>query len=696
MIKLKRIFSLLPAVMLAALLGSCADDRLPADDIAEYKDPNLKQGSLTVAFAISADRQPLGRGALKDVNDANDGDYVDGIFSEHHIGPGGNFAIFFRSDNSFHSYSFLTLPEDIPDERPNVEIHYRAKITGIHEELPLNCMVIINASLSLSETIMNLTAADNITTAINKMVEANGNPAQIGVNRNGNDVFFTMSTSAYIEGGAVRRTVPVTSVNVQDDDIGFDEKKVVHIQVERMLAKFTFKISPKEKVVYDPAGRIFTYENNEIVYCSGFLADGTPQYVPRHWKAQITGWDVNAVEKKEHVLKNINPAGNYFSDWVWNVPADWRTYWAEDFNYTQSDYPWQYHKAYNNKKVASKTGNYPHVPYYLEKGDNNYLLNYSYTKLDNHDFDRSVFVPENTYDAARVGDLDSRTPLLAGSHLLVTARLLTDVKTENTYEATDVYRDINGIFYTDPRDAFWAQVYAFNLSLKSQIQMRFHAYNWDGNENRTITVGNQVKTIEVGDTLTAYTKDGNYSLYLYDKPVTRDLVQGLSTDFFKPAQTKDGDGKLLPWIDGLNIRNADGTQLKIYHYIDERIDITSGDATKPNTNDRMYLGYATENDFKSIWLEWAAEMEHYTDGRMYYAAPAFIRKAEDESQKDIYGVVRNNWYSYTLTEVRKLGYPVDKPDDPIVPNTTALYDRLNITLDIIDWHKLTTEGAIFP
>ncbi|MCH5237536.1 MAG: fimbria major subunit, partial [Muribaculaceae bacterium] len=115
---------------------------------------------------------------------------------------------------------------------------------------------------------------------------------------------------------------------------------------------------------------------------------------------------------------------------------------------------------------------------------------------------------------------------------------------------------------------------------------------------------------------------------------------------------------------------------------------------EPTDNDKYGIwaqipsGTKDDNDIQSIFYEISGPVDCYNHGLMYYAIPIYAQEAngtpalgtsslpypnspagfEDLSLKYYYGVIRNNWYNFTLHSIGDLGYPVENPNKPIVPN----------------------------
>lgn len=485
--------------------------------------------------------------------------------------------------------------------------------------------------------------------------------------------FFTMCNSVYIDGDGKK----IIASEVDTDKIytsymealeqAWKGNAAVTAYVERLTARFTLEFSNCESTGQD--GYIYVPENNQMVVFSHINDNGIPYYDEAtnsssgySYKIKITGWGVNALEQKHFLFRNINVAGNYFANWY--SSENHRVYWSEDCNYTKATYPWQYRQAIDE----------PAIPYY--KGQDNILRNRSFSELDG--FQKYAYSPENTYNFADADfslTLDSRVELLAGTHVIVCAQLLTNLDDVNSHVAKDVYRDRNGTYYRSEEDCFKSLVCVLNNTVSSRSFLKFRHYDW------TKGGGNQ----------TLYAKtDGSYYLYYNGTKLTpamlKSFVNQNKGNLMSDATLKNGDGKRLVWMDGMEIKDDAGKPLQIYTNIDEV------DPTKD-----IWLREATTDDVKSLIYEYIGAVDHFNEGKMYYAIPVgFIKNgtnADGTDKYSVYGVVRNCAYSIVVTDVTGLGTSVDNIDEPIVPNKVSTHDHLFVSFEILNWH--VTEESVW-
>lgn len=493
-----------------------------------------------------------------------------------------------------------------------------------------------------------------------------------------------------------------------------------------------------------------------LIFFEGLSDDGSIIYVAAHnWRIRVTGWGINALETKNHLFKQIKP-DSYWDDYAWNDPSYYRSYWSEDPHYGDRDkddkellYPWQYRDAVDRESVNG-FHYYNNTPYFNDNNTNpgwSPLKNYSYDYFVNqtyplnpkdngeriNNFDRVVYTPENTYGNLKQ-NLDSRINLLAGTHLIVCAQLEVDLNDNGNYVVQDWYRDRSGIFYKSERDCFVSFAHSLNQLLRSQESMKYPLYDWSHGGYIFYDIKDWIAKPNKGDDVKGGMKymlynDGYYKVYFTDiylaklvddkeKPEGYMTPEQFTTTFgqMKAANILYGDGKLLPWFEDeknnllLKIKTCsvseDGTivdrgsnDLYIYEKDDDSKLASNGlvaEITPGKERDAKYGGpAATEDDIKSLLYNWVGPVDHFNQGKMYYAAPVLHNGANKVADKmkpeqDVlgdYGVVRNNWYQFNLKDIINIGTPVSAPDEPIVPNNVNIDDVINFKVKIIDWHS---------
>lgn len=476
--------------------------------------------------------------------------------------------------------------------------------------------------------------------------------------KNGNR-YFTMCNAVYVNGNQLAMDTQVDPTKVYSNYLeaierAYNGEAAVVAYVERLAAKISVRFN--NPALDNAAERLFVPAQDEIVLFENIKSD-IPYYKGGYKsKIRITGWGMNALESSSFLFRNIKVNGNYFSNWF--NTAYHRAYWSEDCNYTAANYPLQYRKAVDNSTAA----------YYAAGG--NILQNMSYDDLNVNSFGKGSdqngkalgrYVPENTFDCTDSGfNLDGRTEVLAGSHVIVCAELLTNLENPNDFKPYDIYRDRNGNCYRDELTCVQALVSALNNSLRSHSYLKYIYYDWNNG----------------GSKQTLYAKThGDYALYYNNTRISAANVGQIAAKLTADATVKNGDGQRLVWLDGFSIKDSFGKVVQIYSKIDE-----------VDSKNDVFLRDATTNDIKSILLQYIGVIDHFKNGKMYYAVP--VEYTTGYNSKKVYGMVRNCVYEIVINNVTGIGTSVDNDKDPIVPNTVSTHDHMYVSFEILRWHDV--------
>lgn len=581
---------------------------------------------------------------------------------EFALAPGNHHYAVFYNDPTKAPIAIATLSDMVENEGSNKSANSTVAFATIaaQSEQPdmfenlKECLVLLNADVDANQ-LWSQSKASLLQTVVTSPFCKGSDGKE----------YFTMSNAVYVDGGQMVVSSKIDPSKVYTSyleaiEMAWKGEAAVEVAVERLAAKVTLGFANS---AYNDAAtkKIFTPAENGILLFTHLSEGEIPHYSGDFsYQIQITGWGMNALEQKAYLFRNFKTAGNYFDGW-YNT-ANQRVYWSEDCNYRPAVYPWQYRKAIDD----------PSVPYYADQ--TNILRNLSFEELSTNQFRQDcIYLPENTYDFTDGSfdrTLDGRTELLAGSHVIVCADLLTNIDDRNTYKAVDLYRDRNGNFYRSERDCFLALVTAMNNNLLSHSFLKYTYYDWEKGGG--------------GQTLYAKT-NGEYTLYYNGMKLTPENIGRVAGSLTIDASVQGGDGQRLIWMDGFSIQDDAGNQLQIYSNIDE---VNPKD---PNTNVR--LREATVSDLKSLLLQYIGVIDHYKDGKMYYAVPVgYLKDAANSSAGEdsyaIYGVVRNCVYDIQIQDVTGLGTSVDNIAEPIVPNKVTTHDHLFISISILRWHEV--------
>ena len=704
------ITALLQALLILFAFASCIGDEI-ADGMtdAETLFDEDRPCYLTIRIK-SVDNSSFTRAVYtgeEDSQDASNGDFVHGSEDEHSIGEEGNFVIFFDKAGKLFKIADLEMADghtDNPGHEPATDPEnyietlyktkiYRKKVVDKDYNLPTSCLVVMNGGRIYEYLTEHTTPETTTQEQILKWLwrvgeDTKNNPNTIGYDDEGH---FTM-TSDLVE---IKPEHFGLLAEQESDEFPKGEKSDLDVHVERILAKFTFE---SEETIFQPS------TEPDLVWFAGFDDDSAPQYMAKRWRIVVTGWGINALETESYLFKNVPEGGNS----GWNDAAHFRSYWSEDFHYdntydaqgrkTQNpwQYPWQYRRCvdddldyYDEKVTKNGQG---------EITDNDNLLsNYSFKSLGlgrgtTNIGNEVVYAPENTYDAETVAGEDgkrhdSRDELLAGTHLLVGAELQFEQPSNyDSYVSGNWFRDRYGIFYQSEQHCFVAMMHALKQTLLSHDAMGFTYYDWNSNGGGT-------------QELAANTK-GEYKVYYNGRELTENYLEDImnmsEAEFaaqfgsFAPATLRKGDGKCLPWTDitKLKITDANGNPLQICKKEKTQYGIiTTGDVVRQEAN---------ENDIKSLLYEWLGAIDHFNQGKMYYAHGIYNLNNNGVNDTQRWGVVRNNWYRFKLTDIQSLGVPVDDPGQPIVPDRPGVNDQINVSVYILDWHTVETTTPTLP
>lgn len=392
-------------------------------------------------------------------------------------------------------------------------------------------------------------------------------------------------------------------------------------------------------------------------------------YKDKGWELDVLGYGMNAQEESSYLFKKLTKT-DYFNDWY----DSYRGYWAEDLHYTITggkngnikNYPDQFRQAIegmNDVRNLHKGG---------LKDDGNldlnnineecYLKFYSFNEFKQRK-DATIYTHENTYENGSL--LGKRGYFSASTHLIMVGA----VRVNDVASGSDLYVDQNGIFFTTEKDI---------LSNKLQIL-------------NSIILPGGVHGLRVIDAnwlrLSGYEEDNSIDhLTILNWPVNSVLWVEQNNTF---REVTAEDLRLIP----AEIAGGDGSVLIAPK--SELVQFCLAPAvTDENGNrdmDRILenQSFIDGNQLISLIHKSIGSIDHYKEGFTYY--PAGIPHAKSQTYPDCgsYGSVRNNWYSLTVKSVDGLGLPVDDPDQPIIPTQLVKRDYLNMTVNILNWHKIS-------
>lgn len=455
-----------------------------------------------------------------------------------------------------------------------------------------------------------------------------------------------------------------------DDFLKNDQKPTATVYLERMVAKFMAPILLTDVYGSDRFFRPSDKIPHIIIY--GWNGkDLTAKETD--WRIHLLGWAINAYETESYIFKHIPTGRTDYKDWpftIWNNSREHRSYWSEDPHYdnTSHFYPSQYRKAADvNATISLSAG--------ISKNYTPALKYYNFSQIVWND---SVVAPENTYRPDMDWGMDHRENELAGSHLILAGELYLKGQPGGIYlpdfgPVPHLYSDRIQRYYLSEKDWFKMFVKEFNNSLSTQEIMSFHVYDWDNPDNKENT---QYQTIPTGKCKLYYNDQ-----VLEDFAVIDQLFDEVGS-FSYPANVRQGDGRLIPWIEhkrgekGLHVRTPEGKPLEFYQLDSKETDLSDN-------------GNWTDDMYKSLFYEWFGPIDHFKGGRMYYSGAIQHQNGNLDNYTTYYGTVRNHCYRFRITSINGIGTPVDDELQPIIPDNYGYKSQMSVQFDIIKWHNKT-------
>ena len=489
------------------------------------------------------------------------------------------------------------------------------------------------------------------------------------INVNGTDKdFFVMSNSAFFEGGTTEKRaydIPSNAIkNSPQEAVGSD---AITLYVERLAAKVEVNLSAiKDGVTFPTTG------DGALVTSTGEKITVTP--------LAEDSWSLNAVQRKTYWTKNIG----------YNVTAlgltngEHRTYWAVDPNYNvmSSDYDHIFpNSAYQHNNIMTAWELY----YY----NTNEILSHSDKKIVGDPIDEastaaltSVSLADKGTDftkPAKPADYYEKQYALentvgtevanyrrTATHVIVLAQATVG----DTKKQVDLYRYNNNIyeeaewkeailthvkatcdFYTSTNGIVFTPISVNDFEIKKAVE-------------KELAAGENVRIIKCDRD----NSDGRVSLFLTSAALGKTWYYNIAP--IPTAKIDSGTGV---------VTFADATEAATYvKEITESFEDASG--TLPNLNNKLA-------DAVSGIIE---ATNAYSTGLLYYCAPIehLVAKSGTDPKVGNYGVVRNHWYSITVSDIKGLGTGIYDCGEPIVPGDKTPDYYLAAKININAWHKV--------
>lgn len=633
----------------------------------------------------------------------------------------------FLADHYEHESNDPTNPGHTLDDT-NVEAMFFCELSQAQKNnLPDHGLIVLNAYNLKGRLNQLLLNQSNIQTVL-ALMESKTDSHEIG--RAGN--YFTMSSTAYLEKGSNGNWVHKMYFDFDPDNFFEDKEEakqnpVAVAYAERMVAKFSIKFSGAS----EQNGMLRYRPSNPDVQVCRYFNGTTPEFQIRKWYADIISWGIAGREQQSFIFKNIipvekgsgsnmsgqydeetgefipgtfnpetgefqpgsNPAAdrivsttypfNFGSDIdtytqipffpYWNDATNHRSYWAVDPHYTDVYYPLQFRTAVGEPDIEHYDKGIRVLEYlsYNELSPDLYVYGSSDYAYARQQYTAPVYAPENTFPDG-VDERGRWENSFAGTHVIVGAEIHFQNFDEYEYGSNyDVFRNRTGVFFLTKYDFMMYLITTMNSQLYAQKELTYRYYNWDYPLDRDPGIG-QYHKLNLNNI-----KD--YQVCYNGKPLSPDLWYEL--DFFIPADIEGGDGKILPWIEGMYIARVDP-------------DGTVMSGTEINLD---------SNSLKSLIYEWVGAFDHFKDGRMYYLTSIRheAQSAVANAETGDYGVVRNHWYKLDVQSINGIGIPVDVPDQKIIPYQARLDNSVIFEIKVLDWHSFETkvelpDSPMFP
>lgn len=561
--------------------------------------------------------------------------------------------------------------------------------------------------------------------------------------------YFTMTNTTYIDynidnpDGELHCAEKIPERSITTDETKVGELDPVTIYLERMVSKFSMSLNfnPDE---YHPVSSqsldVCTYEDGVLKYSEAPWALQLLGWGLNGLETQ--NYLFKNVDESGDWLTMRHPG--------WNSPAERRCYWSVDPHYKDPTvYPWQHDEAmdrydnnhpnwYNNKfhsydekdRPGQKVNGGFALKYYpfnhfcpAVKDDGSLPMGYAY----NSDI---YYTPENTFMPGLQVDISrgTRAYELAGTHVLLCARLMLSDGNGGYASHERIYRNRVGVCYKDELSLLEDFMNAMNDKFTSQRYIYYNYYPWSASEDKSNYYGKTFRAVTGGAYALFYKHPTDNKYYEVTTARLNDMMKDPHYRFVRSADALNADGKIIPWI----MYNAKGDGVDDHFeplpmYILSKKDDSpadEGEVINANIEDRrLTIEYSDngaewklfpseskdDNDLQSIFYEIWGVADFFRNGLMYYAVPIHAQEVsgnmagmpasgdiakladmsagfDDPKFYYYYGVVRNNWYNFTLHSIGDLGIPVFDVKKPIVPNYTNKKDQVKVEMEILPMH----------
>ena len=691
-------------LLVAALLGACTED-MPLVPSESTDNSEFKEYKLPAEFCVKLmPNRELSSRATPDFDDGNDNEYALALPTEaeaYHY-------LLIYSDKAVKPQAVLVLGNSgEPDD--NKKNNLTLTITKAYASTELSSTITDEASmkdwlngktayalLNFSKSVLDPAQTVNINNVETPINLEGSTPEVIArftanqlealklkeykITAEGKD-YFVMSNSVYYDNGAkIDCSIYPNNVN-KEKEVALNNP-AIEIHVERVAVRYDVTFAPDIQIgdviegeTSNSLPRINTKSLVKVFdNTNGNLIIGEESYIIPYkesgWEIEVTGYGVNGLEETATLFKKISNYNSLLSSVTWNEPANNRSYWADDIHYLITEdnlklYPEQFRQSLE----VTNDVRHLHDGTHLSNGNLDVTAkekcNLLYKPFNEFEgSNRTLYSFENTYNDAD-NLLGERGYYSAGTHLILTGRI--KINSINSY--TDLYYDQNSIFYASEQDLFAAKLEILNsIILRNGVHgLRVLDVNW----LRDSKYKPDTELDKNGMKILAW-QNGSV-LWVNRNNVLREA----KADDFRliPAEIAGGDGSLLL------APEASITEIYLAPK-DENGNFNDAKKTK-----------ITGNDLISLIHKQIGSIDHFKEGRVYYAAPIphFKTKVEEVTASGLgdTGVVRNNWYEVTVTGIGGVGRPIDDETQPIIPAVEVKRSYLNLTIEVKEWHRIT-------
>lgn len=356
-----KIKSLLAGIMACAALTACTNEDLVENNA---NGGNTSPAKAYIGIKIADSLNGAGSRA------ATDGGFENGTEAEHSINK--SLFLFYNSDGSYagegyHNGKIGTTPTTEGGTSIEANSTVVVVLKGKQDETAKYPGYVV-AYLNLPEALESELKNKPLDEAMSTVANISDIP---GYATNGS---FIMTNSTYLDGDNVKCATAIDPTSFAQTEEAA-KANPVKIYVERLASKVVMNQAENINIhdidIKDPKG---TYKKMRPV---------------------IDGWGINGVNKSSYLLKNIDATWKDFK-WDWNAAGLYRSYWAEDTNYSNVTYPSNY-EGYN--------GNENNSP--LEYRSWNDIVSTNYA---------AQYCPENTMNTDAASNINATTYMVIAGH----------------------------------------------------------------------------------------------------------------------------------------------------------------------------------------------------------------------------------------------------------------------------------------